>query len=52
MSFADRFKKAIKDAGDEVVQKANEKLDDEFLDPTLREHSGEPKGKIKPKTED
>jgi len=45
MGFFDKIKANADRAQEEIEQKVNEKLDDEVLNPTLREHSGEPQGK-------
>lgn len=47
MGLFDKIKQNAKAAQDEIEQKVNEKLDDEILKPTLREHSGQPQGKEK-----
>jgi len=49
MGFADKFKKFVKDAGDEIEQKTSDKLMEEEMKPTLRQHHGEPIKKEKDK---
>lgn len=49
MGLGDKFKKFVKDAAEEVEQKTSDKLMEEEMHPTLRQHHGEPINKPKDK---
>lgn len=42
MGLSDKIKSVVKKAADEIEQKTSDKLMEEELNPTLREHKGEP----------
>lgn len=49
MGLFDKIKAAAASGKDEIEKKVADKLMEEQLDPTLREHHGVPQGKVEPK---
>lgn len=42
MGFVDKIKAAVQKAADEIETKVSDKLMEEEMNPTLRQHKGEP----------